>query len=77
MELELTVVVVQASQGRTTVIVAHRLTTIRGADKIAVLSNGVVVEQGTHAELMKLEGHYFELVTAQVRADIEVDAHGE
>jgi ABC-type multidrug transport system fused ATPase/permease subunit len=51
--------------------VAHRLTTIRGADKIVVLSRGIVVEQGTHDELMKIKGHYYELVTAQVSADID------
>ncbi|KAF4531677.1 hypothetical protein B566_EDAN011836 [Ephemera danica] len=67
----------KASQGRTTVIVAHRLTTIRGANKIAVLSGGVVVEQGTHNELMAIKGHYHELVTAQVRDDPEAIHDGE
>lgn len=55
-----------ASKERTTVIVAHRLSTIRNADKIIVLSKGVVVEQGTHDELMALNGEYFNLVTNQV-----------
>lgn len=55
-----------ASRGRTTVIVAHRLSTIRNADKIVVLKDGCVVEQGTHADLMKLGGHYHDLVTAQM-----------
>ncbi|XP_051171698.1 ATP-dependent translocase ABCB1 [Leptopilina boulardi] len=55
-----------ANQGRTTIIVAHRLTTIRGADKIIVLSNGKTVEEGTHDYLMSLNGHYYSLVTAQV-----------
>lgn len=45
---------------------AHRLTTIRGADKIIVLSNGKTVEEGTHDYLMSLNGHYYSLVTAQV-----------
>lgn len=45
---------------------AHRLTTIRGADKIVVLSKGAVVEEGNHEELMKLKGHYYQLVTTQV-----------
>jgi ABC-type multidrug transport system fused ATPase/permease subunit len=53
------------SKGRTTVIVAHRLSTIRTADKIVVISNGKVVEQGTHMDLMALKGHYHALVNAQ------------
>ncbi|KAG4065501.1 hypothetical protein HA402_013271 [Bradysia odoriphaga] len=56
----------QASRGRTTIIVAHRLSTIRNADKIIVLSDGQVVEQGGHAELMQLGGHYHALVTTQM-----------
>ncbi|XP_037033409.1 ATP-dependent translocase ABCB1-like isoform X2 [Bradysia coprophila] len=55
-----------ASKGRTTVIVAHRLSTIRNADKIVVLKDGFVVEEGAHADLMKLGGHYHALVTAQM-----------
>lgn len=56
----------QVNKGRTTIIIAHRLTTIRGADKILVFSNGQVVEEGSHEDLMKLEGHYSGLVNAQV-----------
>lgn len=49
--------------GRTTVVVAHRLSTIRGADIIAVLKNGTVVEKGRHGELMRIkEGIYASLV---------------
>jgi len=55
----------QVSRGRTTVIVAHRLSTIRTADKIVVISSGKVVEQGTHVELLAQKGHYHTLVTAQ------------
>jgi ABC-type multidrug transport system ATPase subunit len=58
-------VITQASRGRTTVIVAHRLSTIRTADKIVVISKGKVVEQGTHVELLALKGHYNALVNAQ------------
>ena len=46
---------------RTTVVIAHRLTTIRGADKIVVLAKGAVVEQGTHDELMAMDGAYVAL----------------
>lgn len=56
----------QARQGRTTIVIAHRLSTVRTADVIAGFRDGKVVEQGTHEELMKLEGIYFNLVTRQV-----------
>ena len=51
---------------RTAVIVAHRLTTIRDADTIAVLEQGRLVEQGTHDELMAREGLYHHLQASQV-----------
>ncbi|XP_046391423.1 multidrug resistance protein homolog 49-like [Ischnura elegans] len=56
----------KASKGRTTVIVAHRLSTIRGADKILVLSAGSLVEEGSHDQLMLRRGHYYQLVLAQL-----------
>ncbi|XP_039955040.1 ATP-dependent translocase ABCB1 isoform X1 [Bactrocera neohumeralis] len=56
----------KASKGRTTIIVAHRLSTIRRADRIIVIDKGVVVESGTHAELMDLKSHYYNLVTTQL-----------
>ena len=51
-------------KGRTTIIVAHRLSTIQDADFIIVLDKGVVVEQGTHDYLLKLRGKYSELINA-------------
>lgn len=54
-----------AKEGRTTVAVAHRLSTIRGADCIFVFSNGRIVEKGTHAELQRRRGVYFEMCKAQ------------
>lgn len=53
-------------QGRTTFIIAHRLSTIRNADEILVLDGGVVVERGTHDELMMYEGRYHQMVQLQL-----------
>ncbi|KAG1939964.1 ATP-dependent translocase ABCB1 [Pimephales promelas] len=55
-----------ARLGRTCIVIAHRLTTIQNADIIAVVQNGVVIEQGTHAQLMTKQGAYHALVNAQV-----------
>lgn len=56
----------KASKGRTCIIVAHRLSTIQNADCIAVVQNGVVVEQGTHQQLLSQQGAYYTLVTSQM-----------
>ena len=48
-------------KNRTTLVIAHRLTTIESADRIAVLDDGRIVELGTHAELMQLHGHYAQM----------------
>ncbi|XP_001975658.3 multidrug resistance protein 1A [Drosophila erecta] len=59
----------KVSAGRTTIIVAHRLSTVRRADRIVVINKGQVVESGTHEELMQLRDHYFNLVTTQLGED--------
>jgi len=56
---------VVASRSRTTVCIAHRLSTIKHADKIIVMSQGKVIEQGTHDELYAQDGMYRGLVEAQ------------
>uniref|UniRef100_F6S2T0 Bile salt export pump n=1 Tax=Ciona intestinalis TaxID=7719 RepID=F6S2T0_CIOIN len=63
-----------ARKGRTSVVVAHRLSTVKNADQIAVVDNGVVVEIGTHEQLIAAKGPYFSLVNAQLS---EKDRNGE
>lgn len=53
------------SRGRTTIAIAHRLSTIKDADNIVVMANGSVIEQGTHDQLVALDGQYAKLVRAQ------------
>ncbi len=58
-----------AMQGRTTLVVANRLSTLRRADEILVLSDGRIVERGTHAELMARHGVYFRAASLQAADD--------
>ena len=53
------------TKGRTTLMIAHRLSTVRNADLILVVKNGQIVEQGTHAALLTKKGYYHELYTRQ------------
>ena len=52
-------------QGRTSLVIAHRLSTVKNADLILVVNDGKIIEQGTHAELLKRKGYYFRLYTRQ------------
>eukprot|EP00250_Pteridium_aquilinum_P021625 c25182_g3_i2 orf=556-4299(-) len=54
-------------QGRTTVLVAHRLSTVQNADSIVVLQSGRIVEQGTHAKLLATKGAYFQLLNLSTK----------
>ena len=53
-------------KGKTVVIVAHRLSTVRNADKIVVLDKGRIAEEGTHKELTERRGLYYQLVKNQL-----------
>ncbi len=56
-------------KGRTVVVVAHRLSTVKNADKIVVLDKGKIVEVGTHRELVERKGYYYHLVKNQLELD--------
>lgn len=58
-------------QGRTSFIVAHRLSTIKRANRIIVVEDGCITEMGTHAELLRARGHYYRLYTQQFREELE------
>ena len=62
----------EALAGRTAVVIAHRLSTVRSADRILVVEGGRIVEQGTHAQLLALEGRYAELYRTQFLSDAAV-----
>jgi ATP-binding cassette subfamily B protein len=56
-------------EGRTSFVIAHRLSTVRRADLILLMDDGRIVERGTHAELMARRGLYYDMVVRQVAAD--------
>lgn len=58
-------------EGRTSFVIAHRLSTIKRASRILVIQNGRIQEAGTHAELLRQKGHYYDLYTKQFRKSLE------
>lgn len=58
-------------EGRTSFIIAHRLSTIKKADRILVIKDGVIIEDGSHPELLRNRGHYYRLYTSQFRTELE------
>jgi ABC-type multidrug transport system fused ATPase/permease subunit len=69
--------ILAATTGRTTILVSHRFSTVRHADRICVLEHGAVVELGSHHELMALGGRYRTMFDLQASRFVEVDEHGE
>ncbi|MEL6955966.1 MAG: ATP-binding cassette domain-containing protein [Pseudomonadota bacterium] len=64
----------EASRGRTTLMVAHRLSTVQNADEIIVLEKGEIIERGTHGDLMRLNGAYADMWARQAARDTLIEA---
>ncbi|XP_010634777.1 phosphatidylcholine translocator ABCB4 isoform X2 [Fukomys damarensis] len=81
-EAEVQTALDKARKGRTTIVIAHRLSAVRNADVIAAFEDGVIVEQGSHSELMRKEGVYFKLVNMQtsgnqIQSEFELELNEE
>ena len=63
----------EALQGRTALVIAHRLSTVRAADLILVVEDGRIVERGSHAELVTAGGRYEELYRTQFAGEEDAD----
>jgi ABC-type multidrug transport system ATPase subunit len=60
-------------RGRTTFVIAHRISTVKQADLVLVLEHGRITQMGTHDELMEQEGHYREIAAVQLYGDEEAE----
>jgi ATP-binding cassette subfamily B protein len=65
-----------ALDGRTSFIIAHRLSTVRSADRILVIQHGQITEEGTHAQLLKKRGYYYNLYANQFKEERESELLG-
>ena len=66
-EMQVQSALTELSKGRTTIVVAHRLSTVKNADEILVVEDGLITERGTHDELVEQGGLYAELYRYQFR----------
>jgi len=66
-----------ALDGRTSFIIAHRLSTVRNADRIVVVQHGEITEQGNHRELIRQKGYYYNLYTNQFKEEREYEVLGK
>ena len=64
---------IEITKSRTSIIIAHRLSTIQNADAILVMDKGIIVEKGTHNELLKQKGQYFDLYQNQFIANTNTE----
>src|SRR5205814_10328974 len=67
----------QLRRGRTSFVIAHRLSTIRNADVSVVMDGGRIVEQGSHAELLRREGFYYRLYNSQFTEAWSAEGNGQ
>jgi ATP-binding cassette, subfamily B, bacterial len=68
---------VELTRGLTTILISHRFSTVRAAGRIVVLEDGRILEDGSHEELLALDGTYAEMFRLQAgRYDVEADAEG-
>ncbi|MEP0762806.1 MAG: ATP-binding cassette domain-containing protein, partial [Chloroflexota bacterium] len=63
-------------KGRTSFVVAHRLSTIRNADQVFVIDDGRIIERGTHESLLEARGFYYSLYMSQFRRDVPAPSNG-
>ena len=61
-------------EGKTVILITHRFSTVKNADKILMLEHGRIIEQGSHKTLMAIQGKYEELYTMQAKRYLETEA---
>ncbi|OPY10332.1 MAG: putative ABC transporter ATP-binding protein [Syntrophus sp. PtaB.Bin001] len=69
-ELNIQEAMLKLMKGRTTFVIAHRLSTIRNADEILVINDGRIIERGTHEQLLKARGFYYDLYNSQFESEV-------
>lgn len=72
-ESKLSKMIMQETGDTTVILISHRLSAVRGADKILFVEDGRIVESGSHSELMKLNGKYYELYNVQAESYLDVE----